>query len=247
MPTDRPTLDELRAVTQPASTMNRRNAEHWLARWFLREVSLRVTRLLIRTPVTRQPADRLMIVVGLVAAVAARPVRAGSGPSSASSRSRSTSCSTCATARSPAGAGRPASPGSTWTGSATTSSRPPCSSAYGFRAGGQSSAAGPPSAWPPACSWCWSRPRPTWWTSPGRARVPRRPPRRRSSCAAPAWAAARRAAQVLKVHQLTGALEVSFLLLVAAVVDAATGTLHGTQVLPSLFAVIAAVRSCCTW
>ena len=58
MPTDRPTLDELRAVTQPESTMSRRNAEHWLARLFLRKVSLRVTRLLIRTPVSANAADR---------------------------------------------------------------------------------------------------------------------------------------------------------------------------------------------
>ena len=56
MPTDRPTLEELRAVTQPESTMNRRNAEHWLARLFLRKVSLRVTRLLIRTPVSANPS-----------------------------------------------------------------------------------------------------------------------------------------------------------------------------------------------
>ena len=34
----RPTLAELRAVAQPESTMSRRNAEHWLARLFLRKV-----------------------------------------------------------------------------------------------------------------------------------------------------------------------------------------------------------------
>jgi phosphatidylglycerophosphate synthase len=69
VPTDRPTLEELRAVTQPESTMNRRNAEHWLARLFLRKVSLRVTRLLIRTPVSANALTGWMIVVGLVAAV----------------------------------------------------------------------------------------------------------------------------------------------------------------------------------
>ena len=67
----RPSLSELRDVTQPASTMNRRNAEHWLARLVLRRVSLRVTALLIRTPVTANQLTGLMIVVGLVAAVPA--------------------------------------------------------------------------------------------------------------------------------------------------------------------------------
>ena len=85
MPTDRPTLDELRAVTQPESTMNRRNAEHWLARLFLRKVSLRVTRLLIRTPVSANALTGWMIVVGLVAAVVVGTVpAAGSAPCSAS-------------------------------------------------------------------------------------------------------------------------------------------------------------------
>jgi len=67
----RPSLSELREVTQPASTMSRRNAEHWLARIVLRKVSLRVTSLLIRTPVTANQLTGLMIVVGLIAAVPA--------------------------------------------------------------------------------------------------------------------------------------------------------------------------------
>jgi len=67
----RPGLDELRAVCQPDSTMQRRNAEHWIARLALRQVSLRVTALLVRTPVTANQLTVLMIVVGLLAAVAA--------------------------------------------------------------------------------------------------------------------------------------------------------------------------------
>ena len=67
----RPTLEQLRAVCQPPSTMNRRNAEHWLARLVLRDVSLRFTALFIRTPVTANQLTGLMIVVGLLAAVAA--------------------------------------------------------------------------------------------------------------------------------------------------------------------------------
>ena len=67
----RPSLSELREVAQPVSTMSRRNAEHWLARILLRKVSLRVTAVLIRTPVTANQLTGLMIVVGLVAAVPA--------------------------------------------------------------------------------------------------------------------------------------------------------------------------------
>src|SRR4051812_25892534 len=63
----RPSLDELRAVTQPPSTMERRNAEHWLARLVLRKLSLRVTSLLIRTPVSANRLTGLMIVMGLAA------------------------------------------------------------------------------------------------------------------------------------------------------------------------------------
>jgi phosphatidylglycerophosphate synthase len=70
----RPSLEELRAVTQPDSTLGRRNAEHWLGRLLLRRWSLRVTALLIRTPVTANQLTGLMIVVGLLAALpASRP------------------------------------------------------------------------------------------------------------------------------------------------------------------------------
>jgi phosphatidylglycerophosphate synthase len=67
----RPGLDELREVCQPASTMDRRNGEHWLARIWLRRISLRITAVLIRTPVTPNQLTALMIVVGLLAAGAA--------------------------------------------------------------------------------------------------------------------------------------------------------------------------------
>lgn len=48
--------------------MQRRNGEHWLAILFLRRVSLRVTRHVIRTPVTANQLTGVMIVVGLAAA-----------------------------------------------------------------------------------------------------------------------------------------------------------------------------------
>lgn len=67
----RPSLEELRQVCQPQSTMQRRNAEHWLARLLLRRISLRITALLLRTPVTANQLTGLMIAVGLLAAVPA--------------------------------------------------------------------------------------------------------------------------------------------------------------------------------
>ena len=67
----RPALDELRDICQPDATMDRRNGEHWLARRWLRRVSLRITAVLVRTPVKPNQLTALMIVVGLMAAGAA--------------------------------------------------------------------------------------------------------------------------------------------------------------------------------
>lgn len=64
----RPTIAELRAVTQ-AGIVERRSAEHWAGRLYMRPLSPYVTRWLIRTPVTPNALTVLMIVVGLVAAV----------------------------------------------------------------------------------------------------------------------------------------------------------------------------------
>jgi hypothetical protein len=76
------------------------------------------------------------------------------------------------------------------------------------------------------------------WQACNQSRAPQAPAAavaRRS----PTLGAARKAAQVLKVHQLTGALESSVLLLVAVVVDAVTESLLGSRVLVVVMAVIA--------
>lgn len=67
----RPDLDELRRVCQPPATMDRRSGEHWLARLWLRRFSLRLTALLVRTSVTPNQLTVLMVAVGLLAAVPA--------------------------------------------------------------------------------------------------------------------------------------------------------------------------------
>lgn len=238
----RPSLAELRAVTQPHSTMSRRNAEHWMARWFLRAVSLRVTALLIRTPVTANQLTGLMIVVGLLAAVplgSSGVVTAVVGvvaiwvyflldlcDGEVARWRRQTSIKGVYLDR----------VGHYLVEAAVIS-------AYGWRAADQHLGG---------------------WTTLGvlggllvvlvKAETDLVDvARTRSGLAAASeesvelrssgLGALRRAAQVLKVHQLTGALESSLLLLVAAVVDAATGSLVGTRVLLVALAAIAGVMT----
>lgn len=71
MPTDRPSLAELRAVCQPPALMGRRSAEHWAGRLYMRDVSLRVTRHAIGWPVTPNQLTVLMMVVGALGALVA--------------------------------------------------------------------------------------------------------------------------------------------------------------------------------
>ena len=60
----RPTLAELRAVAQPEHVRLRKNAEHWTAQLYLRHVSIHLTRLLVRTPITANGVTYLMIASG---------------------------------------------------------------------------------------------------------------------------------------------------------------------------------------
>ena len=69
MPSSRPSIGELRAVTQ-AGIVERRSAEHWAGRLYMRRLSPYVTRELVRTPVTPNALTLAMIVVGLGAAFA---------------------------------------------------------------------------------------------------------------------------------------------------------------------------------
>lgn len=62
-----PTLDELRAVVQPPEKMQRRNGEHWAGRMYMRKISLRTTRLLVNSPITANGYTYLMIVAGVLA------------------------------------------------------------------------------------------------------------------------------------------------------------------------------------
>ena len=71
MPSSRPSIAELRAVAQPPGLIGRRSAEHWAGRLYMRRVSLHVTRWVVPTRATPNGLTVAMIVVGLLAAVSA--------------------------------------------------------------------------------------------------------------------------------------------------------------------------------
>lgn len=60
----RPTLPELRAVVQPDSVLGRATAEHWTGTLYMRRISVHLTWLLVRTPITANGVTWLMIIAG---------------------------------------------------------------------------------------------------------------------------------------------------------------------------------------
>jgi phosphatidylglycerophosphate synthase len=67
---ERPSIAELRAVTQPPSVTGRRNAEHWTGDLYQRRLSPYVTRILLGTAITANGVTVLMIVTGAAAGAA---------------------------------------------------------------------------------------------------------------------------------------------------------------------------------
>jgi phosphatidylglycerophosphate synthase len=65
-----PTLTELRLVCQPAEKMERRSGEHWAGLLYMRWISLRLTRHLVRTRLSPNQLTYLMIVAGCGAGAA---------------------------------------------------------------------------------------------------------------------------------------------------------------------------------
>ncbi|MFF7592093.1 CDP-alcohol phosphatidyltransferase family protein [Kitasatospora purpeofusca] len=65
-----PALAELREVCQPRAKLASRNGEHWAGRIYMRAVSLRVTRQLVRTSVSPNTLTWLMVVCGVGAGAA---------------------------------------------------------------------------------------------------------------------------------------------------------------------------------
>jgi phosphatidylglycerophosphate synthase len=67
-PSSRPSVDELRAVAQPASIFARNSGEHWAGRLYVRRFSIHLTRALAPTRVTPNSLTWGMVLVGLGAA-----------------------------------------------------------------------------------------------------------------------------------------------------------------------------------
>ncbi len=66
----RPTIDELRAVTQPPAVRGRKNSEHWVADLYLRRISPYLTRVLLPTGVSANTVTWFMIATGASAGLA---------------------------------------------------------------------------------------------------------------------------------------------------------------------------------
>jgi phosphatidylglycerophosphate synthase len=68
MPSTKPSIAELRAVCQPDSIMGRVSGEHWAGRLYMRHLSLYLTRVLIPAPISPDGVTWLMILSGVAAA-----------------------------------------------------------------------------------------------------------------------------------------------------------------------------------
>jgi phosphatidylglycerophosphate synthase len=66
----RPSIAELRSVCQPPATLNRVNAEHWAGRLYMRQISIYVTRVLLRLGVSADTVTSIMVVVGVLGGLA---------------------------------------------------------------------------------------------------------------------------------------------------------------------------------
>jgi phosphatidylglycerophosphate synthase len=62
-----PSIAELRPIAQPDQHLRRPGEEHWAGRLYMRRISLHVTRLLVVTPLSANMVSFLMIPVGLLA------------------------------------------------------------------------------------------------------------------------------------------------------------------------------------
>ncbi|MFE3906698.1 CDP-alcohol phosphatidyltransferase family protein [Streptomyces sp. NPDC059153] len=68
--TSAPALAELREVCQPNAKLQSRNGEHWAGRLYMRRISLRTTRQLVRTRVTPDQLTWTMVVCGVASGFA---------------------------------------------------------------------------------------------------------------------------------------------------------------------------------
>jgi phosphatidylglycerophosphate synthase len=69
-PSSRPSIAELRAVTQPRAIFERTSGEHWAGRLYMRRLSPYLTQRLLATSLSADTITWLMVPVGLAAALA---------------------------------------------------------------------------------------------------------------------------------------------------------------------------------
>jgi len=62
-----PSAAEIRAVSQPQGLLERRSGEHWAGRLYMRHISVYVTALLARTPVSPNQVTAVMVAAGVSA------------------------------------------------------------------------------------------------------------------------------------------------------------------------------------
>jgi phosphatidylglycerophosphate synthase len=60
----RPTIAQIREISQPVSVTGRSTSEHWIADLYLRRISPYLTRALLRTPISANGVTWLMIISG---------------------------------------------------------------------------------------------------------------------------------------------------------------------------------------
>lgn len=60
----RPTVAQIREISQPVSVTGRSTSEHWIADLYQRRISPYLTRIFLRTPITANGVTWLMILVG---------------------------------------------------------------------------------------------------------------------------------------------------------------------------------------
>ncbi len=65
-----PTIEQLRQVTQPPAIRGRRSAEHWTGDLYMRRISPYLTRLLVRAGLSANAVTALMIVTGAASGAA---------------------------------------------------------------------------------------------------------------------------------------------------------------------------------
>ena len=61
---DRPTIAQIREISQPQSVTGRSTSEHWIADLYQRRISPYLTRIFLRTPITANGVTWLMIITG---------------------------------------------------------------------------------------------------------------------------------------------------------------------------------------